>query len=94
MKYIFSIILSLCLQKYVSAHQRIFVSVNSNQPTTKHASAGTDITLTGSDLTFIVIHAFWGGLAHYNYQWLPETGLDYTYFLKPLYSRLKNEVKG
>jgi hypothetical protein len=86
MKYLFLLIVSLSLQNYVSAQQRIFVSVNSNQPPTLNASAGSDTSITGSDLTIGDTPTAIGGLAPYTYQWLPEMGLNDASTPNPIYS--------
>lgn len=86
MKYLILLLISLYLHLHASGQQRIFVSVSSNQPPILNASAGSDITLSGSDLTLGDTPSALGGLAPYSYQWLPETGLDNALISNPVYS--------
>lgn len=86
MKYLVLLIVSLCLDQNIFAQQRLFVSINSNQPPALNASAGSDITLTGSDLTLGDNPSALGGLAPYTYQWLPETDLNDAATSNPIYS--------
>jgi len=86
MKYLILLFISLCLHLHASGQQIIFVSVSSNQPPILNASAGSDITLSGSDLTLGDTPSALGGLAPYSYQWLPETGLDNALISNPVYS--------
>jgi len=86
MKYLILLLISLYLHLHASGQQRIFVSVSSNQPPILNASAGSDITLSGSDLTLGDTPSALGGLAPYSYQWSPETGLDNALISNPVYS--------
>jgi len=86
MKHLFLPIFSLCIFQLASAQQRIYVSVASNQPPLLNASAGSDLTLTGSGLVLGDTPVALGGLAPYTYQWLPETGLDDASTPNPVYS--------
>ena len=86
MKYLFLLFGNLCMHQSVSAQQRVYVSVASNQPSILNASAGIDPILTGSDLTLGDTPTALGGVAPYTYQWLPETGLDDASTPNPVYS--------
>lgn len=85
MKCLLWLLASLFTCQFGLAQQRIHVSVESSQPPLLNASAGDDITLTGSDLTLGDIPSALGGLEPYTYQWLPETDLDDASASNPVY---------
>jgi hypothetical protein len=68
------------------SQRRIEVNVNSSQPAELFAKAGTDLVITGSDLTLGDNPAAIGGIEPYSYQWLPETDLNDATQPNPSYS--------
>jgi|GEM_PF-3696291 len=86
MKYLILLTVNFCLLQLASAQQRIYVSVASNQPPLLNASAGSDLTITGSGLVLGDTPAAFGGLTPYTYQWLPETDLSDASTPNPVYS--------
>ena len=86
MKYLFLVLVSLCLLQYTSAQQRIHISLQTDQPPLLNASAGSDLNLSGADLVLGDTPAASGGMEPYSYQWLPETDLDDASSANPVYS--------
>jgi hypothetical protein len=71
-----------------SAQNRIFVTIDSNQPPILSANAGADVNVYNENIVLGEIPTALGGIPPYEYQWAPETNLDNPSSPNPIYSGL------